>query len=320
MRGATECARRLKRLVRSLKSKLGKVSSPHFDDPITQLILGVFSRDMPESKARDVLDRLKKLVVDYNELRVMSPREMAEHIGDSSGIWAKCEDVSRALNKCFATQHAITLDFLKGKPKKEVRDFLDDLEGLDAYSRARIRLLGLQQHAMPLDEAMWAYARKTKIVDPACTLRQAQSFLERQIAEADAIEVYAMLKKQAWSEMGAAVRHGDVKPIRSVPPDRVSRNMLQLIERSLPDSIAEGEPPAEPEPKPEKNGRRPAARKKPAARKAARAKPSRRAKPAAKAKKNARKTRKVGRKAPVRKKKPSGKPRRAVRKKRAKSA
>ena len=252
MRGATECARRLRRLVRSLQSKVGRVNQPPVSDPVTQLILGVFSRDMPESKARDVLDRLRKLVVDYNELRVMSPREMAEHIGEYPEVWTKCEDISRALNKCFATQHSITLDHLKGRPKKDIREFLDGLDGLDPYSRARIRLLGLQNHAMPLDEAMWAYARKTRIVDAKCSLQTAQTFLERQIAEKDALEVYALLKKQAWSDMGPAVRRGDVERIGSVPPDRTSRNMLQPIVRS-PDGDLEADlepddPPA-PDPK-----------------------------------------------------------------------
>ena len=66
MRGATECARRLRRLVRSLQSKVGRVNEPPVNEPVTQVILGVFSRDMPESKARDVLDRLRNVVGDYN--------------------------------------------------------------------------------------------------------------------------------------------------------------------------------------------------------------------------------------------------------------
>jgi hypothetical protein len=235
-----------------LRSNVGQVSQPPAGEPITQLILGVFSRDTPESRARDVLDRLRKLVVDYNELRVMSPREMAEHLGDYPDVWTKCEDVSRALNKCFATQHAITLDHLRERPKKDIREFLDGLDGLDPYSRARIRLLGLQNHAMPLDEAMWAYARKTRIVDAKCSLETAQTFLERHIAEKDALEVYVLLKKQAWSDMGGAVRRRDVERICSVPPDRASRNMLQPIVRPLDgDGKEDVEPdePLAPEPK-----------------------------------------------------------------------
>ena len=78
MRGATECGRRLKRLFTALRSKRGKVHHPPIGDPITQLVLGVFSRDAPEAKAREALQKLRAMVVDYNELRVVAPIELAD--------------------------------------------------------------------------------------------------------------------------------------------------------------------------------------------------------------------------------------------------
>jgi hypothetical protein len=53
------------------------------------------------------------------------------------------------------------------------------VDGLEPYTRARIRLLGMRQHAIPLDEAMWALARRDELVDPKCPLLEAQHFLER---------------------------------------------------------------------------------------------------------------------------------------------
>jgi hypothetical protein len=229
MRGATQCARRLKQLVRSLRAKLGKVGRPPAGDAVTQMILGIFSRDVPESKAREALDRLRALVVDYNELRVVPPIEMSELVGALPQARMKCEDLSRALNKIFSHEHEVSLDRLSGAPRKEVVEYLDSIDGLDAYSRARVRLLGLQRHAVPLDEAMWAYSRREQIVDRKCPLEEAQAFLERRIPEGEALEFVALLEKQAWAEMGAAVRSGEVERISSIPPDRTARNMLQLV-------------------------------------------------------------------------------------------
>jgi hypothetical protein len=208
---------------------VGKVSSPAGGDAITQLILGILSRDTPDSKAREALNRLRSAVVDYNELRVIPPIELAEMLGAYPDVRLKCEDISRSLNKIFALNHLVSLDYLMDLPKKEVRAALDQIDGLEAYTRARVRLLGLHQHAIPLDEAMWAYARKAGIVDRRCSLEQAQAFLERQIAEEDAQEFVALLGRQAWSEMGPAVRRREVEPILSVPPDRTARNMLQMV-------------------------------------------------------------------------------------------
>lgn len=229
MRGATECAKRLKLFVSSLRSKLGKVSHPTQSDPIAQLILGVLSRDVPEARALEGLDRLHGIVVDYNELRVIPSIELAELLSDFPDARLKCEDISRALNKIFAMEHAVSLERVAGLPRKELLAYLEQIDGLEPYSRARIRLLGFRRHAVPLDEAMWALARREQIVAPRCPLAEAQQFLERQIDEDDALDFVALMKKHAWAEMAAAVKAREVEPIQSVPPDRTSRHMLAAV-------------------------------------------------------------------------------------------
>lgn len=229
MRGATECAKRVKLVFSSLRAKLGKVGHPPVTDPITQLVLGILSRDTPEAKASEGLERLRGMVVDYNELRVIPPIELSAILHDFPDARLKCEDISRALNAVFALEHGTLLDRLAGLPRKEALILLDRIDGLEPYTRARIRLLGLQHHAIPLDEAMWATARADGLVDARCPLQEAQQFLERQVAEEDALEFVALFKRHAWNEMGAAVKRHEVERIQSVPPDRTSRNMLQMV-------------------------------------------------------------------------------------------
>jgi hypothetical protein len=229
MKGATQCAKRLKQLMRKLKVASANAPEDSVGDPLGQLILGIFSRDVPESKALAAMGRLRENVVDYNEMRVVSAIEMSQIVGGLPEARLKCEDLSRALNRIFAKEHCVSLDSLATMSKKDVVAYLDDLDGLEAYTRARIRLYGLGKHAIPLDAAMWAYARKTEIVDAGCTLEEAQTFLERQISDKDAWAFIAVFRKRAWGEMGAAVRKGAVEPICSVPPDRTSRNMLQMV-------------------------------------------------------------------------------------------
>lgn len=229
MRGATDCAKRLKLLFSSLRSKLGKVSHPTVTDPITQVILGILSRGTPETKASEGLDRLRGMVVDYNELRVIPPIELAEVLHDFPDARLKCEDMARALNKIFMLEHVVALDHLADMGRKELVAYLGEIDGLEPYTAARVCLLGLRRHAIPLDEAMWALARREAIVAPRCALLEAQQFIERQVAPERALEFVALLKRQAWSEMGSAVRKGSVERIQSVPPDRTTRNMLQAL-------------------------------------------------------------------------------------------
>lgn len=230
MRGATDCAKRLKKLFQSLRNKLGKVQRPTVGDPITQLVLGVLTRDAQEPKAREALERMQMMVVDYNELRVIPPTEVAKAMGDYPDAYIKSEDINRALNRIFAIEHQVSLDRFATAPLKDVNTFLDRIDGLEAYTRARIKLLGLRKHAIPLDEAMWAMARAEEIVDGECSLEEAQGFLERQVAEGDdALDFVALLRKQAWTEYANQVRKRSVEAIKSVPPNRTSSNMLAVL-------------------------------------------------------------------------------------------
>lgn len=226
MRGATQCAQRLKKQFAAWRNKHGKVTLPTVTDPISQLILGVLSRNMPESKARQVLDALRAQVVDYNELRVIPTYELIEMIGDVPDVNTKAEDILRALNHIFAIEFAVSLDRMRELNKKEAIAYINEIAGLEAYTRARIRLLGLEMHAIPLDEAMWAYARQTEIVDPKCSLEDAHGFLERQISADEALEFVALLQKQAWAQCAAGVRAGEYDRVTSIPPDRASSHML----------------------------------------------------------------------------------------------
>lgn len=229
MKGATQCAKRVKQVFKSLRTKLGKINPPQTGDPVTQMLIGVLTRDAQEAKAREAIDTLRGMVVDYNELRVIPHGEIANIIGDYPNVRAKSEDISRALNRIFAIEHSVTLDHLAKMSKADAAKYLDAVPGLDAYSRARTRLIGLGHHAIPLDEAMWHYAVTEEMVDPKSDLQEAQSFLERQIGQEEALEFVVLLRKEAWSEFGTAVRKGSVQKIRSIPPDRTTRNMLQMV-------------------------------------------------------------------------------------------
>lgn len=229
MRGATDCAKRLKSLVNSLRNKHGRVPPVQVGDPITQLVVGILTRDMPEPKAYEALERLKSLVVDYNELRVIPAIELAEHLGDFNDARLKAEDIGRALNWIFAREHDVSLDHLLEASQRDTLAYLARVEGLEPYTIARIRLLGLKQRAFPLDEAMWAYARQMKVVNPKSPLDEAQQFIERHVPEDQLLEIFALMRKAAWTELGTAVRKRKVGRIQSAPPDRTTRNMLQAI-------------------------------------------------------------------------------------------
>lgn len=271
MRGATQAAKKVKKAFTELKKAHGKQPEPATGDPILQLLLGIFSRNVPENKAREPVDKLRNMVVDYNELRVTPVSELAQAVGNTADMKRKCEDLSRALNAIFAVEFVVSLDRVGKLPKREMKEYISTVDGLDPYTRARIRLYGFGNHAIPLDEAMWAVCREHELVDPECPLDEAQAFLERQIPDGQAHEFVALLRKQAWADMGNAVKKRQVEQITSEDPDRTSTNMLQTVASGV--QLPSMAPPAdkkktEPAVVPSKKAMKAAAKKKEAAEKA----------------------------------------------------
>ena len=48
--------------------------------------------------------------------------------------------MSRALNKIFSIEHALTLERVAALPRKDMLDYLNKVDGLEAYTRARMRI------------------------------------------------------------------------------------------------------------------------------------------------------------------------------------
>lgn len=234
MKGASKCTERVKAHRKTLKKKFAGVELRASLDPISELVLAILSRDVPFRVAHEVLERLRSQVVDFNELRVIPSHELAELINDQTRYRLKADDLNRALNFVFAREFDVTLEPLRALNKKEAIAYLDEVEGLEAYSRASIRLHVLGQHAVPLDAAMWARARELELIDPECPLAEAQGFLERQIPADDGAEFVAMLFEDSWASWGDAVAADEVEPIVSVPREIKSSHMLAHVSGVAP--------------------------------------------------------------------------------------
>ncbi len=196
MKHGSQYAKQVKRVFNRLVRQHGKPKHDSLADPIEQLLLGVVARGTTETGAAAAMKRLQEGTVDLNELRVASPREMVQLLGENfPNAIEKARDINSILNEIFNRQHELDLDFLRDKTRRDAKDYLQKMPGVDACTVARVMLVSVGGHAIPVDEDMLAYLRRQELVDPDADAAEVQAFLERNIAADDAYAFYTLMRR-----------------------------------------------------------------------------------------------------------------------------
>jgi endonuclease III len=218
MKHGSEYAKRVKRLYNQMLRKLGKPAEPELVDPIEQLIVGILSSCASHSKALSVFRRLQQQMVDLNELRVTPPSELAEAIGDSLPLAKqKAHRIVDALNAIRKRQDSLDLSFLKHRGRREAREYLESLEGVDSATAASVLLYSLGGHAIPIDDLTLYVLQKEEIVESSASTAEVQTFLERHVP-ANQAKVFSELLSRYVTTKGARVDVEKLPDLLRPPP------------------------------------------------------------------------------------------------------
>ncbi len=138
-------------------------------------------------------------IIDTNELRVSMPDEIETWIGMRDRVsQERAERLRASLNTIYRREHIVTLDNLVSASKREVRDYLDTLEGITPFVAARVTLFGFHGHAIPTDRKLCALLMREKVLSPGLLPDDAERWLERQIRASDAEQIVLVL--DAWRD------------------------------------------------------------------------------------------------------------------------
>lgn len=152
------------------------------------------------ARATAAVNALTTELIDANELRVSLPEELHAIIGRNypRGL----ERVTRlraALNDVYRREHAVKLSHLTDRPKREARAYLESLTETPLFVAARTLLVGLEGHAVPIDERLLGRLIEADAVgDESATPESTSASLERVITAPKAAEAHALML--AWAE------------------------------------------------------------------------------------------------------------------------
>lgn len=178
------------------------------DVPMAHLVRAMLAWEAGEELARRGVSRVLEGFVDANELRVCPPDEVASLLGVRYPRGQeRCERLHFVLNAIFRRENATSLGHLMEWPKREARQYLEELEGMPRYAACRVTLLGLGGHAVPVDERLRRVLGEAGVIGEIADADELSNWLERRIRAGDAAPFFAALEALADGggvEAGAA--------------------------------------------------------------------------------------------------------------------
>jgi len=214
----------LKDLFGRLRRRFGPLDGQVAAEPVEELLVGILGRDIPPSRARKALARLKEAMVDFNELRIAAPADIIDELGPGfPDVRRKAQAILAMLGEIFQRRDSLDLSFLKAKPKREAEKWLSDLPGVDRYAVGRTMLLCFGAHAVPVNEPILAWLQAEGILDGALSIEEAQGILTRHIRASDALEAFHLLHCLAEETPKAASRAAGSSKKRTKTTRKASR-------------------------------------------------------------------------------------------------
>lgn len=194
MKNATAYAGTLKQLLNKIAPQVPRHEPPP-RSPVEHMVYAFLTWECTQNQADQAYSRLMRHVVDLNDLRVSDPREIAAVIGDKyERALERAMRLKTSLTTIYKREHAMDLSALEPKAKKDVRAYLESLDGMVPFVAAYVALFAFSAHATPVDQHLMDRLRKDGVIDRKATLEETQAFLEHHIHFEDAVQAFFQLR------------------------------------------------------------------------------------------------------------------------------
>jgi endonuclease III len=162
------------------------------DEPTTRPVLEQFVYAVcREGVTRELADRayrnLSEHYFDWNEVRVSSPRELAESLDCLPSAEARGQRIIDFLQEVFETTYSFDLESLQKKGVKQAAKQLGRYQAANDYAVSSVIQSSLGGHAIPLDDASLRMLRRLGLLDEESEdLEALRGSLEHQVPKAKA--------------------------------------------------------------------------------------------------------------------------------------
>jgi len=171
-------ARLLRGVLSVLERHLGRRRRRRPPDLLETLLHSVLADAGNDLLAASILEQLKQELVDWNELRVTTPRSLELLIHQLPDAAEKALAVKRILQKLFTERHALDLDHFQRFGQARVLQELDAFGGLSVAVKARMLLKAFDSNVLPLTAEIERVAKRVGLVDSYLTTDKVSEVLD----------------------------------------------------------------------------------------------------------------------------------------------
>jgi endonuclease III len=165
---------------------------------MTEVLLSVIiARGSSVTAARRALDSIKEGIVNWNELRVTQPADVAVMLSGIRDADGKAEAIHDVLTNIFEGTHDLNLSFLEGASAEEARDFLAGLGSLTDDMVNEVILAGRGHFTMAADADTVRIAQRLGLVGKTTSPAKAQSDLEEVLGSERSYQLMYLIKNLA---------------------------------------------------------------------------------------------------------------------------
>jgi len=145
-------------------------------DPLAILLTNYLLWESSLALAEEALERLSRVVVDANELRVMLEGEVTEAIGTKYPfVEERSRRLRATLNDIFRRQHRTSLDHLRNASRKDQRAYIEGLADIPPFVAGRTLSVAFELPAPCVDDTTVELLHQQGVVEPtASTLEVSQ--------------------------------------------------------------------------------------------------------------------------------------------------
>ena len=185
------------RFAAHVKKLRKSTSPPEMDDPVEVLVYSQLLWESTSSKADEAWSCLSKEMLDWHELRVSTPGEIAEMCRDTSELaMERGKRLKLMLNHLYQRHHEVAMDPEFEHGKRDLRESIESLDGMTPFVSARWLLLCGDIGDVPIDDQLCWMLSNAECVDESATLAEVAAWVCRQVRSDHALDVHSTL--QAW--------------------------------------------------------------------------------------------------------------------------
>ena len=162
-------ARQLRQALGILEKKLGRRRRRRPPDPLETLLVSVLAGDGNDLLAAEILEKLRAELVDWNELRVSTVREIEELIAPLSDAAEKALALKRILQKLFVDRHTLNLSHFQRFGRERLGKELEAFGGLSETVKFRMMLKGFDINVLPMTADIERIVKRLGLVDSYLT-------------------------------------------------------------------------------------------------------------------------------------------------------